>query len=148
MVKENGYFIWKKRGRALDLPLSLLPRPIDFQKQLRHERRLENTEPMTVIIRNGKPQVSDSLCNTCYWAHIQRGFAESEEVILCAFLRQPHAVPFKVSYCTDYNDKRVPSKADMEEIAWIIRTKSVNRQVGFASETEPQEDEVEIVPSE
>lgn len=103
---------------------------------------------MTVIIRNGKPQVSDSLCNTCYWAHIQRGFAESEEVILCAFLRQPHAVPFKVSYCTDYNDKRVPSKADMEEIAWIIRTKSVNRQVGFASETEPQEDEVEIVPSE
>ena len=33
--------------------------------------------------------------------------------------------------CTDYNDKRVPSKSDMEEIAWIIRTKDVNRQVGF-----------------
>jgi hypothetical protein len=40
-------------------------------------------------------------------------------------------VPFKVSLCTDYNDKRVPSKADMEDIAWIIRTKDVNRQVGF-----------------
>ena len=107
---------------------------------------------MTVIrIKSGTPYGSESLCNSCYWAHIQRGFAESEEVILCAFLRQPHAVPFKVSQCTDYNDKRVPSKADMEEIAWIIRTKGVNRQVGFASEMETEsseKDELEIVPSE
>jgi hypothetical protein len=106
---------------------------------------------MTVVIRSGKPQTTESLCNSCYWAHIQRGFAESEEVILCAFLRQAHTVPFKVSQCTDYNDKRAPSKADMEEIAWIIRTKGVNRQVGFASEmeTETSEDnELEIVPSE
>jgi hypothetical protein len=109
---------------------------------------------MTVIIRNGRPLTSESLCNSCYWAHIQRGFAESEEVILCAFLRQPHRVTFKVSYCTDYSDKRVPSKADMEEIAWILRTKDVNRQVGFtnqaeeAEEEEKQEDELEIVATE
>ena len=105
---------------------------------------------MSIVIRSGKPQASESLCNSCYWAHIQRGFAESEEAILCAFLRQPHAVPFKVSYCTDYNDKRVPSKADMEQIAWIIRTKDVNRQVGFINEETEQlpEDELEIVPSE
>lgn len=105
---------------------------------------------MTVIIRNGKPQTSESLCNSCYWAHIQRGFAESEEVILCAFLRTPRTVPFKVSYCTDYNDKRVPSRTDMEEIAWIIRTKDENRQVGFTNkaESEPnQDEELEIVPS-
>ncbi|HKV81883.1 MAG TPA: hypothetical protein VJP02_27295 [Candidatus Sulfotelmatobacter sp.] len=105
---------------------------------------------MTVVIRSGKPQTTESLCNSCYWAHIQRGFAESEEVILCAFLRQSHAVTFKVSQCTDYNDKRVPSKADMEEIAWIIRTKDVNRQVGFINEAESDEtsqDELEIVPS-
>ncbi len=106
---------------------------------------------MSVIIRNGRTPTSESLGNSCYWAHIQRGFAESEEVILCAFLRQPHSVPFKVSYCTDYNDKRVPSKADMEEIAWIIRTKDVNRQVGFTNESETEEvleDELEIVPTE
>ncbi|PYX50660.1 MAG: hypothetical protein DMG79_05270 [Acidobacteria bacterium] len=107
---------------------------------------------MSIIIRNGRPQVTESLCNSCYWAHIQRGFAESEETILCAFLRPARLVPFKVSHCTDYNDKRVPSKSDMEEIAWIIRTKDVNRQVGFtkkesAHETE-KEDEVEIVQSE
>lgn len=104
---------------------------------------------MTLTIRNGKPRASESLCNSCYWAHIQRGFAESEEVILCAFLRPARLVPFKVCQCTDYNDKRVPSKTEMEEIAWIIRTKDVNRQVGFASSSEKDNsDEMEIVPAE
>lgn len=107
---------------------------------------------MSVIIRGGKPQVSESLCNSCYWAHIQRGFAESEEIILCAFLRPVRLVPFKVSQCTDYNDKRVPSKSDMEEIAWIIRTKDINRQVGFTKEDGRNETEkeagLEIVPSD
>ena len=99
------------------------------------------------VIRNGRALPSESLCNSCYWAHIQRGFAESEEVILCAFLRQPHTVPFKVCYCTDYCDKRVPSKADMEDIAWIIRTRNVNRRVGFANEAPEEEnpgDELEF----
>jgi len=38
----------------------------------------------------------------------------------------------------------------MEEIAWIIRTKDVNRQVGFTNDAQPQpeEDELEIVSSE
>lgn len=107
---------------------------------------------MSIVIRNGKPQVSESLCNSCYWAHIQRGFAESEEIILCAFLRPARLVPFKVSHCTDYNDKRVPSKSDMEEIAWIIRTKDVNRQVGFTKKDtdveQEKEDDLEIIPSE
>jgi hypothetical protein len=107
---------------------------------------------MSVIFRNGKPQTTASLCNSCYWAHIQRGFAESEEIILCAFLRPARLVPFKVGQCTDYNDKRVPSKADMEEIAWIIRTKDVNRQVGFTkdevSAETGKEGDLEIVPFE
>jgi|GEM_PF-2446038 hypothetical protein len=90
---------------------------------------------MSATIRSGRPQVSESLCNSCYWAHIERGFAKSEEVVLCAFLSPPRIVPFKVGQCTDYNDKRVPSKAEMEEIAWIIRTKDVNRQVGFTKRT-------------
>jgi len=107
---------------------------------------------MTVIrIRSGTPQGAESLCNSCYWAHIQRGFAESEEVVLCAFLRRARSVPFKVSQCTDYSDKRIPSKRDMEDIAWIIRTKDVNRAIGFASQKEVDgqgEGELEIVPSE
>lgn len=105
---------------------------------------------MTVIrIRYRTPHGVVSLCNSCYWAHIQRGFAESEETVLCAFLRPARSVPFKVSQCTDYEDRRIPSKRDMEDIAWIIRTKDINRPMGFASKSEVDEDgELEIVPAE
>jgi hypothetical protein len=107
---------------------------------------------MSIVIRNGRPQASESLCNSCYWAHIQRGFAESEELILCAFLTPARLVPFKVNQCTDYNDKRIPSRKDMEDIAWIIRTKDVNRQAGFiqgaGDDTEKVEGELEIAPSD
>jgi hypothetical protein len=107
---------------------------------------------MSTVIRSGRTQKNESLCNSCYWAHIQRGFAESEEVILCAFLTPSRLVPFKVSQCTDYSDKRVPSRKDMEDIAWIIRTKDVNRQVGFAKEEGKEsavsEGEPEMVPAE
>jgi len=69
-------------------------------------------------------------------------------------LRLPPAralVPFKVRYCTDYSDKRIPSKRDMEDIAWIIRTKDVNRRVGFSNDEEKdqgQPEDLEIVPTE
>jgi hypothetical protein len=59
-------------------------------------------------------------------------------------------VPFKVSECTDYCDKRIPSKQDMEEIAWIIRTKDINRPMGFASkceDSEAKDGDVEVVPA-
>jgi hypothetical protein len=54
-----------------------------------------------------------------------------------------------VRHCTDYNDKGVPSKRDMEDIAWIIRTKDVNRRVGFSTVEEKSEGQahgLEIVP--
>jgi hypothetical protein len=48
-------------------------------------------------------------------------------------------------------DKRIPSRRDMEEIAWIIRAKGVNRPIGFAAKndvSEAQDDELEIVPAD
>lgn len=106
---------------------------------------------MTAARIRPEAQGSVSLCNSCHWAHIQHGFAESEEAVLCAFLRPARMVPFKVSQCTDYTDKRISSRCDMEEIAWIIRTKGVNRPMGFAAKddaSEGQDDELEIVPAD
>ena len=67
------------------------------------------------------------------------------------FLRPARMIPLKVSQCTDYTDKRIPSRRDMEEIAWIIRAKGVNRPIGFAAKndvSEAQDDELEIVPAD
>ena len=106
---------------------------------------------MTAIRIRPEAQGSVSLCSSCHWAHIQHGFAESEEAVLCVFLRPARMVPFKVSQCTDYTDKRIPSRRDMEEIAWIIPTKRVNGSMGFAAKddaSEAQDDELEIVPAD
>ena len=104
----------------------------------------------TIRIQGGTPRGGESLCDSCYWAHIQKGYAESEEVVLCAFLHPARLVPFKVRHCSDYCDKRIPSKRDMEDIAWIIRTKDVNRRVGFSADEQDDElaEELVLVPTE
>jgi hypothetical protein len=78
-----------------------------------------------------KPRDGDSLCRTCYWAHAQKGFRESEEIIFCAFgpLRR---LPFKVRDCTDYLNRTLPTRRQMEEIALIIPTDPARRPAGFA----------------
>jgi len=50
----------------------------------------------TFSVRNGIARSSESLCDSCYWAYIQKGFAESEELVLCAFLRPARPVPFEL----------------------------------------------------
>jgi len=46
--------------------------------------RLES-KSMTAIRIRPEAQGSVSLCSSCHWAHIQHGFAESEEAVLCRF---------------------------------------------------------------
>jgi hypothetical protein len=72
-----------------------------------------------------------SLCHACYWAHIQKGFRESEEAVYCCF-SQFRAVPFKVADCTDFSNKNVPTREQMEKIALIIPTKPARKPSGFA----------------
>jgi len=84
----------------------------------------------TITIQGGTPQHGDSLCRTCYWAHIQRGFRESEELLHCCFSRF-RLIPFPVAECTDYHDKTVPSRQDMERIALTIDPSRARRAAGF-----------------
>lgn len=85
----------------------------------------------TITIKGGTPLHTDSLCRTCYWAHIQRGFRESEELMHCCF-SQFRRIPFPVAKCTDYCDKTVPSRHDMERIALTIDPSRARRPAGFA----------------
>ena len=89
----------------------------------------------------------ESLCRACYWAHIQKGFRESEEAVFCCFSRL-RAVPFKVADCTDFNNKNVPTREQMERLALIIPTRPTRKRtgfarVGFASEEQTEESEEE-----
>ena len=73
-----------------------------------------------------------SLCLSCRWATVIRGPRLSQEIVECSQLSY-HArrVSFPVVQCTDYADRRLASLREMEEIAWILRSDSLRKRVGF-----------------
>lgn len=90
---------------------------------------------MDLKILNGTPKSGDTLCRTCSNALIIRG-QNFEEEIFCqciSFVARP--VRYKVEKCTRYYMKTLVSLVDMEKIAWIISTESLD-PIGFAPETE------------
>jgi hypothetical protein len=104
---------------------------------------------LSVNIKNGTPLHGDSLCDSCYWAHIMRGYRESELVVTCQRLDPNGRVPFPVRECTEYRNKNHPTRYDMEQIAWILLTKKIDRKVGFVNQAEFRKifgDDVEIIP--
>jgi len=101
----------------------------------------------TIVMKKAALRDEKSLCYACYWAHIQKGFRESEEVVYCCFSRF-RAVPFTVADCTDFSNKNVPTREQMENIALIIPTKPARKAGGFARtnfNTEQEMDEEELV---
>ena len=73
-----------------------------------------------------------SLCTTCRWATIARGPRLNDEVVECTEFRAHRGrITFPVVQCTDYQDRRLPSLRDMEDLAWVLRTDNRSKQIGF-----------------
>lgn len=77
-----------------------------------------------------KPADGESLCRTCYWAHTQKGYRESEEITFCCF-GPMRRVKFRVRDCTDYFNRTLPTRTQMEKIALIIPTQPKRKAGGF-----------------
>jgi hypothetical protein len=90
-------------------------------------KRLMNT----IVMKKAAMGAERSLCLACYWAHVQKGFRESEEAVYCCFSKF-RPVPFKVADCTDFNNKTVPTREQMEDMALIISTQPARKPSGFA----------------
>jgi hypothetical protein len=100
----------------------------------------------TISVRNGTTVGQQSLCRTCRHAHIQVGYADSEEEVRCGYLfEQPRLVSFAVSQCTDFLDKLTPTLYEMKKMAFVIDVKKGKTIPGFAgttvSITRPEEDD-------
>jgi hypothetical protein len=105
---------------------------------------------VTIKVKDGTPQDAETLCITCRWAHIVKGFRVSEKEIFCRYLTDDRPVRFPVSQCNSYDDRRTPSKRDMEQIAWILLTKKAGRTIGFVTAKQFREiegDDAEIIPA-
>lgn len=78
-----------------------------------------------------------SLCLTCRWATVIRGPRLSQEIVECAQLSfGSRRITFPVVQCSDYTDRRLASLREMEEIAWILRSDSLRKRVGFVRSSE------------
>jgi hypothetical protein len=86
----------------------------------------------TVRIQGAPPQDGESLCQTCRYAHIQRGFRESEETVFCGYndaVLRP--IRFKVAACTDYTNRTVPNRWELEQMALLINVPPARKKAGF-----------------
>jgi hypothetical protein len=101
---------------------------------------------MGIHVRNGTPLHGPSLCETCSHAHIEKGYRESEELILCGANYPMHRVQFPMRECTGYVDKTRLGLNAMERIAWVLAPQGSKRTAGFvrASEVRDEEDEIEL----
>ena len=97
---------------------------------------------VTIKVKGGTPQGSDTLW-TCSYGHIIKGFRATEEEVYCRYFYLEREILFPVSECTFYEDRRLASKREMEEIAWILRTDMPRRRVGFISPEQLRELEAE-----
>jgi hypothetical protein len=88
---------------------------------------------ITLKIKNGTLIEGESLCRTCRNAHIQKGFRESEETIFCAWTTPIRAVTFKIAECTDYSNRLVPYRWELEKMALLINIDPARKPVGFRS---------------
>jgi hypothetical protein len=89
-----------------------------------------------IFVRNGTAVGRKSLCYSCRRAHIQTGFADSEEEVRCGFyFREPLVVSFAVRECTSFLDKLTPTLDEMEDIAFVIDLKKGNPLAGFGGAT-------------
>src|SRR5260370_18790168 len=72
---------------------------------LRKEKRM-----VTIKVKDGTPQGAETLCTTCRWAHIVKGFRVSEKEIFCRYLTDDRPVRFPVSQCNSYRSEEHTSE--------------------------------------
>lgn len=73
-------------------------------------------------------RVTDTLCETCYWATCLR---RAGTLVAVHCNEMGRSVRVKIDECTSYRGKRAVSKDDYEQIAWVLKTNPSRSKVGF-----------------
>lgn len=88
-----------------------------------------------IKIQGGTEKSNEDLCKTCRYCNVRNDARYCGELY---FAGGPMPIRKKIYQCSDYDDKRLPTKHDLYDQAWILRTEkgNVGSKVGFVS---PQE---------
>lgn len=102
---------------------------------------------MRIKIRGGTVDHGQrSLCETCRWSTIIRGVKLGDEIVECSELSyRNRRVPFPVTSCSRYGDRRLPSLREMEELAWVLRSDPHRNQVGFVRSSRLTDEERYVI---
>jgi hypothetical protein len=91
----------------------------------------KENDMVTIRVKGGTPSGSASLCQTCSRGHLIKGFRATGEQVFCRFFYIEREIRFPVNECTFYEDRRLASKTEMEEIARFLTRRKSGRSVGF-----------------
>jgi hypothetical protein len=84
-------------------------------------------------VNHGDP----SLCSTCRHATVVQGPSLQDRLVECGRLSgRDSRIPFPVTACSEYSDRRHPSLRDMEDVAWVLRTDARRKSIGFVQALE------------
>ena len=72
----------------------------------------------------GTPRGSNSLCLSCRFSQIMRGFQLQTEIRCLRLGQIPPLVRISVAECSGYENKATPSLYQMMEIAWNVTSRS------------------------
>lgn len=100
---------------------------------------------MGANVKNGTPMHGPPLCESCVNAHIERGYRESEALIVCQATWPQHRVQFRVRECSGYVETKRQDLEQMREMAWLLMPRNGKRVEGFIAPREvPEERGIEI----
>lgn len=105
---------------------------------------------MSINVKDGTPLYGPSLCDSCAWGHIQKGYRISEETAVCTAYEPATRVPFRVRECTTYLDKNRENLHEMKKVAWLISPERGKNTTGFTrpADTPTSEDDIELILGE
>jgi hypothetical protein len=101
-----------------------------------------------IKIHDGTPIGNRSLCQSCTNCTHIKGYAPSQEIIICqAVFENPMRMTFPVYECNSYYKQTDTKLKDMEKDAWILNIKR-GRVMGFITGDQFKEDnpDKEILP--
>ena len=85
---------------------------------------------LQIKIQRANRGPNESLCETCSWVLLQRGFSEGEQRVFCRFLDPNVEIHFRVRECNKYSDNSEQSLCSFEDIATVIEVRP-GKDAGF-----------------
>lgn len=87
---------------------------------------------MDIYIKNDAALGGASLCESCTFGFIARGYRETELLVVCTDLYPERQLHFPVRACTAYVEKNKPATMKrMEEIAIVLDRSDLKPEAGF-----------------